>query len=174
MSNAKSLRKVAKMLKHKKSALHPDSRKAKLLAKATLRQEKISRTKLNSQLKKQDGLMVVSFIQDYIKEGEFAQKETFTVSDVRDMIDKFIRRDDEESEQLKKSRRPGRPAPKRQELLKMRREHEYHIFSTGMSVPDLTDIKNVELFRKWKGDRGGLTAIKFVEVKQGQDDDMEE
>lgn len=67
-------------------------------------------------------------------------------------------------DQLKKERRPNRPPTKRQELLELRKDAEMKHFETGWKLPDLTDTKNVEIFRKWKGDTGGLNTITLVEI----------
>jgi len=165
MPRANSLRKVSKLIKQKKTALHPNSRRAKKLAKATLRQEKITRQKIKHKLKKSNDLMALSFINEYINTDQLSSKEAFTVDELKSMLKTFICRDDDELDQLKKERRPNRPPTKRQELLELRKDAEMKHFETGWKLPDLTDTKNVESFRKWKGDTGGLNTITLVEIR---------
>ncbi|QPG73928.1 hypothetical protein FOA43_001243 [Brettanomyces nanus] len=166
MPNAKSLRKVSRLLKHKNGALHPGSRKAKLLTRATLREEKVGRIKKIHQRIKDNDLLMEKFFQECINTGDLVEKDKFTIQDMQSMLDMFIKRDDEELDLLKKLRRSGRPPSRRQVVLQLKREHEYRVFSTGWKIPDLDDTRTVELFRKWKGDNGGLTALKFREIKQ--------
>lgn len=163
MPNARSLRKVTKQAKIKKGSLHPNGRKAKMLAKSTLREEKVNRTKLQHALRKNDQLQIVNYMQESI--NRFPDQETFSLDEERAFVDEFIRRGDEELDQLKHERRPGRPATKRQDQLQMNRDREYAVFKSGWKLPDLRVPQNVKRLRSWKGDSGTLTAIDFVDVK---------
>ncbi len=165
MPRANSLRKVSKLIKQKKTTLHPNSRRAKRLARATLRQEKITRQKIKHKLKKSNDLMALSFINECINTDQLSGRDTFTVDEIKGMLQTFICRDDDELEQLKKERRHNRPPTKRQELLELKKDAEVKHFETGWKLPDLTDPKNVKIFRGWKGDTGGLNSIRLVEIK---------
>jgi translation machinery-associated protein 16 len=79
-------------------------------------------------------------------------------------LDRFISRDDEELSKLKASRRPGRPSSNRQDLLEQKINTEKKEFETGFKVPDLSDKTSVGHLKNWKGDRSGLSIIKFIRI----------
>ncbi|KAG7807655.1 hypothetical protein KL921_003950 [Ogataea angusta] len=162
----KSLSSVNKKLKNAK-LLHPKGRRAKLISRATLREENLAKRKLAQQEKKSNELQIVTYFQQVITENEqYSSKPQFSLEELQKFIEEFITRDDEELEELRAERRPGRPASKRQDLLEIRRKQEVHVYETGWNVPDLRDPKTVKLLRNWNGDRGSLTALKFGVVKK--------
>lgn len=163
---AKSLLKVQQKINKKKSPVHPKGRKAQLLARASLREERVNKKKLIHTMKKTEENQIVDFIQEYINNEEALKKEVFDVDDMKALIETFINRDMDELEQLRASRRPGRPSSKRQDLLEFRIKQEQHVYETGWKVPDLRDPVNVTKLRLWQGGHGGLTSIKFVLVKK--------
>ncbi|TID29682.1 hypothetical protein CANINC_001802 [Pichia inconspicua] len=169
---AKSLLKVQQKINKKKSPVHPKGRKAQLLARASLREERVNKKKLIHTMKKTEENQIVDFIQEYINSEEALKREIFDVDDMQALIETFINRDMDELEQLRASRRPGRPSSKRQDLLEFRIKQEQHVYETGWKVPDLRDPVNVTKLRLWQGGHGGLTSIKFVLVKkEGNIDD---
>lgn len=163
---AKSLLKVQQKINKKKSPVHPKGRKAQLLARASLREERVNKKKLIHTMKKTEENQIVDFIQEYINSEEASKKETFDIDDIKALIETFINRDLDELEQLRAARRPGRPSSKRQDLLEFRIKQEQHVYETGWKVPDLRDPVNVTKLRLWQGGHGGLTSIKFMLVKK--------
>lgn len=163
---AKSVLKVTKQLNKKKTLLHPKGRKAQLLARASLRDERINKKKLIHSMKKSEETLIVDFFQEFINSPAQLEVESFQLEDMKDLITTFIARDNDELEQLKAERRANRPASKKQDLLESRIKHETHVFETGWKVPDLRTLENVKKLRAWNGGHGGLTAIKFVVVKK--------
>lgn len=174
MPSAKSISKVSKQIKQKKGPLHPKGRKAKMLARASLREQKINLTKLHHAEYKDMELLIVRFFQDAITAGEYADLKSFKISDMKIFIEAFIDRDNEELEEMRNERRPGRPSTKKQDLLENRIKKEKHQYLTGWSVPNLTDVDTVELLRKWKGDQGGVTVIKHIICSKNSKDDENE
>ncbi|KAK9239799.1 translation machinery-associated protein 16, partial [Lipomyces kononenkoae] len=80
----------------------------------------------------------------------------------------FTNRDDAELEQLKSTRRPGRPASARQDALQTRKDFEVEEFNTGFYMPDLMDKQNVKLFRDWNLEHSGIGHLRFVRIaKEG-------
>lgn len=163
---AKSLLKVQQKINKKKSPVHPKGRKAQLLARASLREERVNKKKLIHTMKKTEENQIVDFYQEYINTKDVLDKETFTVDEMKALIETFINRDMDELDQLRDARRPGRPTSKRQDLLEFRVKQERHVYLTGWKVPDLRDSVNVTKLRLWQGGHGGLTSIKFVTVKK--------
>ncbi|KAH3671051.1 hypothetical protein OGAPHI_000762 [Ogataea philodendri] len=163
---AKSLTSVTRKLKPSK-LLHPKGRKARLVSRATLRDEKLAKKKAIHQDRKSEELQIVTYFQQVICDNEeWSGKPTFEPSEIHAFIQTFIARDDDELEQLRAERRPGRPATKRQDLLEQRKAKESHMYETGWSIPDLQNKTTVELLRNWNGDRGSLTALTFKTVKK--------
>ncbi|GMF62663.1 unnamed protein product [[Candida] boidinii] len=119
-------------------------------------------------------LLIVRFFQDAITAGEYADLKSFKISDMKIFIEAFIDRDNEELEEMRNERRPGRPSTKKQDLLENRIKKEKHQYLTGWSVPNLTDADTVELLRKWKGDQGGVTVIKHIICSKNSKDEENE
>lgn len=163
---AKTLIKVQQKLQKKKTPLHPKGRKAQLLARASLREDRVNQKKLVHTMRKSEENQIVDFFQEFINLEEQAEKEALELDDMKTLIQTFIKRDSEELEQLKKARRSDRPPSKKQDVLEFRIKHEQHMFETGWKVPDLRTAVNVAKLREWKGGHGGLTSIAFCIVKK--------
>lgn len=163
---AKTLIKVQQKLQKKKTPLHPKGRKAQLLARASLREDRVNQKKLVHTMRKSEENQIVDFFQEFINLEEQLEKESFLLEDMKTLIQAFIDRDNEELEQLRKARRSDRPPSKKQDLLEFRIKHEKHMFETGWKVPDLRTAVNVAKLREWKGGHGGLTSISFCLVKK--------
>ncbi|ODV83028.1 hypothetical protein CANARDRAFT_178044 [[Candida] arabinofermentans NRRL YB-2248] len=171
MSIGKSLAKITKKINSKKSPLHPKGRKARLLSRATLREEKLNKKKLNHTAYKSDELMIVGFLQQIITEqSPYNTMDKFNDEEIELFIDTFINRDEDELQELKDNRRSGRPASKRQDSIELRMKSDLNLYKSGWDIPDLTDVDNVKLLRNWKGERGGITAIKFKTFKMKNQD----
>lgn len=162
----KSVLKVKQKLQKKKTLLHPKGRKAQLLARASLRDERVNKKKLIHSMRKSEENLIVDFFQEFINSPSEIEKECYELDDIKDLIATFINRDNAELETSRSERRANRPASKRQELLENRLQQETHLFETGWKVPDLRSTVNVSKLRAWKGGHGGLTAIKFILVKK--------
>lgn len=163
---AKSLLKVQQKIQKKKSPLHPKGRKAQLLARASLRDDRVNKKKLIHSMKKSEDNQIHDFLQEYINSEDQVAKESFELEEIKSLIQQFIDRDNDELEKLKSQRRIGRPASKKQDLLEFRIKQENHYFQTGWKVPDLRDAINVKKFRAWNGGHGGLTSIDFCIIKR--------
>ncbi|KAK9248754.1 translation machinery-associated protein 16 [Lipomyces tetrasporus] len=179
MPIAKSLKKVEQKLK-KRSAVHPKARKFKQLNKASLREAKINKRKQEREMTRDAQVLRMKFIRAAVDRPQNMTKEVFTEDEIKIIIQEFISRDDAELEQLKSTRRPGRPASARQDALQTRRDFEVSEFSTGFYMPDLLDKQTVELFREWNLEHSGIGLLKFIRIaKEGglqmprQDDDMD-
>jgi translation machinery-associated protein 16 len=163
---AKSLLKVQQKIQKKKSPLHPKGRKAQLLARASLRDDRVNKKKLIHSMKKSEEIQIFHFFQEFINSETQISKDFFELDDMKILIQAFIDRDNEELKKLKTQRRADRPPSKKQDLLEFRIKQEQHYFQTGWKVPDLRDQTNVTNFRAWNGGHGGLTSINFCIVKK--------
>lgn len=157
----KSLHKVLKKLsKQLSGSLHVKGRKFKQLNRATEREHKLQRKRLQHAEQKNHELLVYLHIQEKINEEK--DKETFTADDMREFVKEYLARNDEELAQIEENRRPGRPLSSKQQLQLEKRKHEEHVFDTGYRIPDVSDKLTVERLRGWNGTSGSLSSWKFI------------
>lgn len=161
MPLTKSLHKVLKKLsKQLVGSLHVKGRKFKQLNRATEREHKLQRKKLQHMEQKNHELLVYLHIQEKINEQK--DKEVFSADDMREFVEEYIGRNDEELAQIEKDRRPGRPLSSKQQLQIEKRKHDEHIFETGFRIPDISDKLTVDRLRGWNGTSGSLSSWKFT------------
>lgn len=147
MPVSKSLKKVAKKVKGQDKSLHPNGRKFKQLNRATLREEKLQKHKVERHGLREAHLFRYKFFQQIAKSAIEKQEKTsgddkkdqnevvvFNEEQIKDLILRYIGRDDEELEQLKAKRRPGRPASTQQDTLQQRIDNEKREYKSGFST----------------------------------------
>lgn len=76
----------------------------------------------------------------------------------------FIDREDEQLDEAKAQRRPGRPRTKVEEEINLRKDTEEREFKSGFWIPDLRDEESRFKVERWTGEWGGLHTLKFVRV----------
>ena len=77
---------------------------------------------------------------------------------------RYLNRDDEALAELKSQRRPGRPSSTREDLLKQQMAMEDNEYSAGFWIPDMQDEGNLEKLRRWNGDWGYLSTLKYIRL----------
>lgn len=169
----KSLHKVSKKLsKQLSGSLHVKGRKFKQLNRATEREHKLQKKRLQYAEQKNHELLIYLHIQEKINEDK--NKVVFTPEDMREFISEYISRNDEELAQIEKDRRPGRPLSSKQQLQLEKRKHDEHVFETGFRIPDVSDKLTVERLRGWNGTSGSLSSWKYIMItKDGPKEDMD-
>lgn len=171
MPTGKSLLKVSKVVKKGRSqVVHPKGRKFSKLNKASLREVKLDKKKMQHLEKREHELQRLLFFQEAAENRVNDTTKRFTFDQVKLFIEAYLSRFDEELETLRAQRRPGRPASKRQDLLEMQLERDQNEYKSGFKVPDLSDPSNVEHLIKWNGTIGGVTNIKFHHIAQESQD----
>ncbi|KAF2500838.1 hypothetical protein BU16DRAFT_614538 [Lophium mytilinum] len=160
----KGLQKVQKQIAKKKgrnTVLHEHSRDTQRLQRASARDDKIIR--LTSLRNKQNRPYVdrVNLIKT-----EVGEKTTLSHTEIHAIIEKFLRRDDDELATIQAERRPGRPASNREGQLKERQKLEMREYDSGFWMPDLEDAANVKLLKDWEGQWVGLNTMKFVRMEK--------
>ncbi|KAK7700688.1 translation machinery-associated protein 16 [Diaporthe eres] len=117
----KSLEKTRKRIAKKRNGnvvLHEFSRDTKKLHKAQVRDERLE--KLAAARKRHDQpLSPITFFQKAAQENE---SKPFDLAKIQDLINQYVHQHDQEFEELKKSRRPGRPASVKEDLLSLKVE----------------------------------------------------
>lgn len=163
MPFVKSLRKVSKKLsKQLAGSLHVKGRKFKQLNRATERENKLNLRKLQFAEQKNHELLFYLHFQEKI--NELPDAKTFSIDEMRNFVDEYICRNDEEIAEIEKQRRPGRPLTSKHQLQLEKRKHDQHIFSTGWKAPDLSDEVTVRRLRTWNGTSGSVNGWEFTFV----------
>lgn len=165
----KSLSKVNKKLsKQSAGALHVKGRKFKQLNRATEREIRLKAKKLQYAEQKNHELLFYLYIQETISEEK--DKTSFTHDEMRQLVDTYIRRNDEEIARMDAERRPGRPMTNKHQIQVEKRKHDQHIFETGFKIPDLTDVLTTERVKTWNGTSGATSAWKFTLIAKKPED----
>ncbi|KAI9661309.1 MAG: hypothetical protein M1821_009636 [Bathelium mastoideum] len=148
-----SVAKVTKQINRKKpgklGALHENSRDAKRLRRANARDDKLNRVAAR-----------VGFFQSAATEHE----TSFTFTETQSLVEKFLEQDEEELMQTKATRRSGRPASARQDLLQAKVDLEQKEYNSGFWLPDMEDDRNMERLREWDGEWNSLNNLIFVRI----------
>lgn len=159
----KSLRKVSKKLsKQLAGSLHVKGRKFKQLNRATERENKLNLRKLKFAEQKNHELLFYLHFQEKI--NELPEAKTFSLDEVREFINEYICRNDEDIAEIEKQRRPGRPLTSKHQLQLEKRKHDEHVFATGWKAPDLSDEVTVTRLRNWNGTSGSVNGWEFTFV----------
>ncbi|KAJ1965205.1 translation machinery-associated protein 16 [Dipsacomyces acuminosporus] len=99
-------------------------------------------------------------------EDEKLLKSAWSKAELGRLVDVYLRRNDEEIEEIKAKRRPGRPLNAKDELVLQVNEVEVKEAKlAGIDVPDLTNGLVVKTLRKWDGDLNSITTIKLAKCK---------
>lgn len=80
------------------------------------------------------------------------------------VTENFLTRHDDELNELRSERRPGRPPHKREIELKEVIAKEKQEYKDGFEIPDLTSTTNVKLLREWQGDPQALPLFRMVRI----------
>ncbi|KAI9688862.1 MAG: hypothetical protein M1822_001219 [Bathelium mastoideum] len=159
-----SVAKVTKQINRKKpgklGALHENSRDAKRLRRANARDDKLNRVAAVRARKAEPFLQRVGFFQSAATEHE----TSFTFTETQSLVEKFLEQDEEELMQTKATRRSGRPASARQDLLQAKVDLEQKEYNSGFWLPDMEDDRNMERLREWDGEWNSLNNLIFVRI----------
>ncbi|KAH9215011.1 translation machinery-associated protein 16 [Leptodontidium sp. 2 PMI_412] len=157
----KSLEKTRKKIAKKKgniTALHENSRDSQRLRRALMRDDKL--IKVASARRKNDKPLVqrAAYFQEAIRANE---GKALDLDTVQSLIKSFVHQNDEEFNELKKDRRPGRPASTREDLLRIKIAADEKEYENGFY---LTDENNVIYLDRWEGSWSYLSTLKWVRI----------
>ncbi|KAK0721430.1 translation machinery-associated protein 16 [Apiosordaria backusii] len=158
----KERKRIAKKRNGTIDALHANSRNAKRLHKAVIRDDRLG--KLAAARKKQDKPLIhrTRFFLAAARENELKPLEPAAI---QALIQEFVQQHNEEYEEIKKTRRSGRPPSTREDLLKMAIAALEMEHKNGFYLPDLTSEKNLELLERWDGSNWAfLTNVTWVKI----------
>ncbi|KAK8088472.1 hypothetical protein PG997_003433 [Apiospora hydei] len=162
-----TLEKARKAIVKKKGqidAIHQFSRDSKRLHRAAARDDKLD--KIASARRKADRpyLDRAAFFQEAVKQNDLKPLE---LSVVEELVKTYVHQYDEELSDLKKARRPGRPASTKEDLLKVKISTLQKEFENGFLLPELTTEENVMLLDRFEGSWSYLTNLKWVKLAEG-------
>ncbi|ORX94457.1 translation machinery-associated protein 16 [Clohesyomyces aquaticus] len=159
------LGKVQKHIQKKKGrnvALHENSRDTKRLQSAAGRDDKLNRLASVREKQNRPYLIRVKFFQTAAAE----HITSFSLSDIQNVINTYLHRDDEELASLKADRRAGRPPSTRETLLKQHQATEQNEYESGIWLPDMEDGENLKFLSEWNGKWTSLSTLKFVRISE--------
>ncbi|KAL6852694.1 translation machinery-associated protein 16 [Amphichorda felina] len=143
------------------NALHVKSRDSMRLHKAGIRDQRLEKLASARSKREQPIYDRVCYFQESVREkgGEPLEMEA-----VKELINSFIHQYDEEYDEVKKSRRPGRPASAREDLLKMKISALKTEYDQGFWLPNVMSAEKVKLLIEWEGSWTYLTNIPWIKV----------
>lgn len=156
---------AAKQVHHVK-VLHPNSRKASKLTGKCMRKKRIEKKHTQTAIKQ---TVLIDKLQ-WFKDNRDPSVESYSRADMAELVQKYLRRFIDELEQIEiihgmKSRR-NRQHAAREDVIRMTMKRESDAFkSSGIDMPDLSNLKNLEFFLKWDGKSKHVDEIKIRKVK---------
>jgi len=163
MPVSKSLKKLQK--RKSDVALHARSLKYKQFTSAELRQNKLDSKKAQRGEVQEVRLERYKFIKGVC---ENLGQSTYTIDQMRTVIQEFIDRNQPEIAKLEKERRPGRPPSNKLLNLKNLVDFETQEYKSGFNMVDLTDPKTVESLLAWNGTWGGINTLKMTRISRDE------
>ncbi|WPG97922.1 Hypothetical protein R9X50_00070500 [Acrodontium crateriforme] len=164
-----SLNKVQKHVTKKKgakiSSLHENSRDAKRLRRAGARDDRVAKSESLHKKVNRVWLERITFLQDNLPDT----LHPLDVAEIQALVREYLDRYNEEIDQLKAERRPGRPASTRQTQLEQQRQVENSEYESGFWIPNVQDEETLQKLDNWKGDWLGLGIMRFIRVNSTGD-----
>ncbi|KAK1638821.1 translation machinery-associated protein 16 [Colletotrichum phormii] len=157
----KARKHIAKKRNGHDLALHEFSRDSKRLHKASIRDQRLGKLHASKNKKEQPMIDRASYFQKAIQEKG---SEPLDLAAVQELISKFVHQYDEEYAEVKKTRRAGRPANAKEDLLKLKISNLEEEYKIGFYLPDLTNSSNVTLLDRWEGSWAYLTSVAWVKI----------
>ncbi|KAJ2003708.1 translation machinery-associated protein 16 [Coemansia thaxteri] len=160
-------RKRVSKIKDKEKA-HPYSRKARQINRAMHKETNIAKAKserINAAMGR--GQKIVWF-RDNMEQAssEEPKKKLWSMLELRQLVDAYLARNDEEIETLMDKKKEGKALLQKESLFLQLVESEVKEAKfAGVEVPDLTNGAVVKTLRAWDGDLNSITTIKLISCK---------
>ncbi|KAI1377857.1 translation machinery-associated protein 16 [Hypoxylon crocopeplum] len=160
----KSFERTRKAITKKKGtidSLHQYSRDSKRLHRAQARDEKLEKIAASRKKTDKPYLERAAFFQEAVKQNGGQPLE---MDVIQELIKTFVHQYDEELSEVKKARRPGRPASTREDLLKVKIDKLQKECQNGFLIPVLDTEENAGILNRWEGSWSYLNTLKWVRV----------
>ncbi|KAK2908746.1 hypothetical protein QQF64_001326 [Cirrhinus molitorella] len=146
-------------------AIHPYSRKAAYLARASIKQQK--KEKLKGEKAQRLNLIGEKLL--WFQSQLDPDKSEYTKHDACQIIERYLHRFQGELEQIELANsikgRQGRQYASREAVIKQTIERERAVYEgNGFEIPDIINSKHLKVFREWTGDIKKLPNIKMTKV----------
>ncbi|AEO68072.1 uncharacterized protein THITE_2117414 [Thermothielavioides terrestris NRRL 8126] len=162
---AKTLEKTRKQIAKKRNgaieALHEKSRDSKRLHRAQVRDDRLEKIAEARRKKDQPLLARAAFFQAFAREQG---NKAVELEAIQSKINEFVHQYDEEYEEVKKARRPGRPPSMKEDLLRMKISALEKEYRDGFYLPDLRSEANVQLLSRFEGSWSYLANLAWVKI----------
>lgn len=145
--------------------IHPLSRKAQVLSKCSAREKRLNQSHSSTIAKNDSVAQKVIWFQNEINQ----ENKTFNKNDLVLYTSKYLRRFDEELDQITiiKSigNRKGQPHISRESAIRLSMDKDQQLLETsGLEVPDIINAIHLEQFRNWDGNLLTVQNIKFRKI----------
>jgi len=157
----KTRKQIAKKRQNAIGALHRGSRDSRRLHKALVRDDRLEKMAAARRKQEQPYIDRVKHFQDIVRKNG---RLTLSPEDIQDRIKDFVHKVREELDEVKKTRRPGRPPSTREDLLKMRAGALEKEYQDGFLIPDLASMQNISRLDSWEGPWSYLTTLSWTRV----------
>ncbi|GAB6028515.1 translation machinery-associated protein 16 [Chamberlinius hualienensis] len=149
--------------KAKDKVIHPNSRKAWQLARKEHHENRKESSRGNSNVKLNAAGEKMMWFKTNLDELS-SSKECYDKSEVKQLVEKYLGRFDEEREQIaiinSIKGRHGRMHASREDNIRFIQQKELNDYDTaGFEIPDLFDKENVKYLRSWNGELKHLCNI---------------
>lgn len=147
--------------------IHPLSRKAQFLSKQSAREQRVNQSQANTIAKNDTVAQKLLWFQNEVD----PEKKNFTKKDLVEYTKKYLRRFEEELDQIEiiktVGNRKGEQHVSRKSAIHLRTERDKQMLdSRGLEVPDIINAIHLDNFRKWDGNLLSIQSIKFRKIYQ--------
>ncbi|KAI0381354.1 translation machinery-associated protein 16 [Hypomontagnella monticulosa] len=160
----KTFERTRKAIAKKKGAvdsLHQFSRDSKRLHRAQVRDEKLEKIAASRRKTDKPHLERAAFFQEALKQNG---GKPLQIDVIQELIKSFVHQYDEELDEVKKTRRAGRPASAKEDLLKVKIDKLQKEYQNGFLIPVLDTEENTALLNRWEGSWSYLTTLTWVRI----------
>ncbi|XP_052069532.1 translation machinery-associated protein 16-like [Mytilus californianus] len=146
----------------KQKPVHPLSRKAQVLSKQAAREQRVNLSHANTTIKNDVIAQKLIWFQQEVDE----ERKDFTKRDLIEYTKKYLRRFDDELDQIaiikSVGNRQGLQHTARKSAIQLSIERDQQMLeSSGLEVPDIINGNHLDNFRKWDGNLFAVQNIKF-------------
>jgi translation machinery-associated protein 16 len=143
------------------------SRKAQFLSKQSAREQRVNQSQANTIAKNDTVAQKLLWFQNEVD----PEKKNFTKKDLVEYTKKYLRRFEEELDQIEiiktVGNRKGEQHVSRKSAIHLRTERDKQMLdSRGLEVPDIINAIHLDNFRKWDGNLLSIQSIKFRKIYQ--------
>ncbi|OAA82073.1 hypothetical protein LEL_01618 [Akanthomyces lecanii RCEF 1005] len=162
-----SLHKTRKIIAKKRggvvNSLHAKSRDSMRLRLAHARDIRLEK-QANARVRKEEPIVDrIEYFHNYLKEKDVTRLE---LPEVQTLIHNYVHQHDEEFNEVKKARRPGRPASTREDQLKRRIDTLEEEYEKGFLIPDVFDEDNGKKLMGYEGSWAYIATIAWSKVSK--------